>query len=320
MTILRPFKFKPIAKNTLWGGDRIARFKGNAPTASNVGECWEISGIKGSESVVAEGDDAGLTIGQLIDKYKEDLVGDEVYARFGNEFPLLVKIIDANRDLSVQVHPHDGQQGAKNEMWYVIDTAPQSQVLLGFEHDVTPDEFSQAIAQDRTLDLVRFHHTHPGDVFFIGGGQIHSLGAGNLVAEIQQPGITTYRVSDYGRLDANGQPRELHVEQAKGSVVLTAGTDGPIAYDRAKVNEEVPVVGNQYFTVCRLVVDDTCDMSMPRPHAFKVLMNVSGHLVVTDNTGHETNLNQGEALLIPACTSLVVLDGDATVLTATIDR
>ncbi len=214
-------KFEPILKQTLWGGDRIVPYKGLAAGPAHVGESWELSGVRGNESVVANGPWAGTTLPALIAREKGALVGDSVYARFGEEFPLLIKFIDAREDLSIQVHPNDalarrrhGSQG-KTEMWYVVDAAPGARLRSGFARPVTPDEYEASVANDTVTQILREYEVRRGDLFFLPAGRVHSIGAGSFIAEIQQTSDITYRIYDFNRRAPDGKTRELHTELAK---------------------------------------------------------------------------------------------------------
>ena len=238
MTNLKPFKFEPYLKSVLWGGEKIAKYKGIVTDQHNIGESWEISGVDGHESVVAEGDDKGLNLRQIIEKYKGDLVGNAVYAKYGDTFPLLVKIIDAKGDLSVQVHPDDTLAKArhnsygKTEMWYIIDAEEGAPIYAGLSKQITPEEYEKLVAENAIMDVIARHDSHAGDLFFLPAGRIHAIGAGNLLAEIQQTSDITYRVYDFDRRDANGNPRELHTEQAKDAIDYTVYPEYKSEYDR----------------------------------------------------------------------------------------
>jgi mannose-6-phosphate isomerase len=229
---MKPYKFQSYLKTTIWGGYQIAPFKGIFNAQPNVGESWEISGVPGHESVainrgLIDDVDEGLTLVELIDKYKGLLVGQKVYKKYGNQFPLLVKFIDSRQDLSVQVHPDDklamerhGCQG-KTEMWYVIKSDVGSKIYAGLSKSITPDEYERlATAEPQNgrspmQDVIATHEAHEGDLYFLPAGRLHAIGAGNFLAEIQQTSDITYRVYDFGRKDEHGDPRELHIEQAK---------------------------------------------------------------------------------------------------------
>ena len=222
---MKPYKFQPFLKTTIWGGYQIAPFKGIFNAQPNVGESWEISGVPGHESVavnrgLVDDVDEGLTLVQLIDKYKGLLVGQKIYKKFGNQFPLLVKFIDSRQDLSVQVHPDDafaerfeGSRG-KAEMWYVLEAAEGASIVLGFEHSVNEAIIREAQAKG---DFRRHLHCIPvqkGDSFFVPPGTVHAIGAGILMVEVQESSNLTYRVYDYDRIGPDGRKRELHLEKA----------------------------------------------------------------------------------------------------------
>lgn len=312
MSKLRPFKFKSIPRQVIWGGDKIAAFKGEKSGNHQVGESWEISGIDGFESVVTDGEDAGLTLPQLIEKYREELVGDEVYKSYGNTFPLLIKFIDANHDLSIQVHP----RGKKDEMWYIIDTAGEAVIRLGFNQDVACEDYESHVKNHTITDVINCYNAKPGDVFFIPSGQIHSIGAGNFLAEIQQASTDTYRIYDYNRIDCNGKKRELHTELAKKELNFNA-YQGKCNYEKMP-NKEVLLTRSIHFTVSRIVVEDSFTMSTNKPYNFKILICTRGRLVMTDDNGRKTPVHQGETVLIPACAMHMALNGNADCLLATV--
>ena len=215
---MKPYKFEPYLKTTIWGGYQIAPFKGIFNAQPNVGESWEISGVPGHESVainrgLVNDVDEGLTLVELIDKYKELLVGKKIYKKFGNQFPLLVKLIDSRQDLSVQVHPDDklamerhGCAG-KTEMWYIIKSDVGAKIYAGLKKSITPEEYEQlATAEPQNgrspmQDVIATHEAHEGDLYFLPAGRLHAIGAGNFLAEIQQTSDITYRVYDFGRKD-----------------------------------------------------------------------------------------------------------------------
>ncbi|MGN0207202.1 MAG: type I phosphomannose isomerase catalytic subunit, partial [Muribaculaceae bacterium] len=221
---IKPLRFETYLKPVIWGGDKIAAFKGVECGRHDIGESWEISGVPGHESIVATGENKGLSLPEVIEKYKGDLVGWNVYRRFGNEFPLLIKLIDAKSNLSLQVHPDDNlarrrhNSLGKTEMWYIIDTDADARILAGMSKEIDADEYVRRVEDNTILDVVAEHNSHPGDLFFLPAGRIHAICAGNLLAEIQETSDITYRVYDYGRVDAYGRPRELHVDLAKDAI------------------------------------------------------------------------------------------------------
>ena len=202
-----PLKFEPILKQTLWGGDKIIPFKHLNENLPNVGESWEISAVEGSESVVANGADKGLTLPEMVRKYKEELVGEANYMRFGNKFPLLIKFIDAKLDLSIQVHPNDElarkrhNSFGKNEMWYVIAADKGAKLISGFAEQITPKEYKERVYNGTFAEVLQTCEIKPGDVFYVPAGRVHGIGAGSFIAEIQQTSDVTYRIFDYNRKD-----------------------------------------------------------------------------------------------------------------------
>lgn len=322
MATLKPFKFEPYLKSVLWGGEQIARYKGITTSEHNIGESWEISGVEGHESVVAEGDDKGLNLRQLIQKYKGELVGNRVYEKFGEVFPLLIKIIDAKRDLSVQVHPNDALARArhnsygKTEMWYIIKADEGAPIYAGLSKQITPEQYEQCVAGNTIMDVIARHDSHAGDLFFLPAGRIHAIGAGNLLAEIQQTSDITYRVYDFGRLDKDGNPRQLHTELAKDAIDYTVYPEYKSTYDR-NGKHATGLVKCDYFDVKREIVDgeSTVDASTD---SFMVVMCLEGKATVTDSLGGVTEVRGGESILVPAVISSFKAVGNATFMTATV--
>ncbi len=319
--ILRPqlFKFGLNLKTVLWGGDKIASFKGVDFDVHNVGESWEISGLKGHESVVVEGEHEGLTLRQLVRRYKGQLVGNHVYLKHGNEFPLLVKFIDASQDLSVQVHPDDDLArrrhncSGKTEMWYIIEAEPGSSLLAGMSRTITPREYLQHMADDTLLNVLARHDTHAGDIFFLPSGRIHSIGAGNLLLEVQQSSDITYRVYDYDRIDINGKPRQLHTDLAVDAIDYTVSSDCLRHYPDRK--GKISLIKSIFFNVDRIMVDGSYHLAMPHD-TFLCLMCIDGHATIDCGNGRLTDISRGESFLAPACIHSLDFKGKATIITA----
>lgn len=300
-----PFKFRPLLKQTLWGGGRIIPFKGLRSGPERVGESWELSGVAGSESVVAQGPLAGTSLPELIGRYRGALVGEANYARFGEEFPLLVKFIDAREDLSIQVHPDDrlaaarhGRRG-KTEMWYVVDAGPGARLRSGFSRRVTPAEYERRVADQTLTDVLQEYAIRPGDLFFLPAGRVHSIGAGAFIAEIQQTSDITYRIYDFGRRDADGRMRELHTELAKEAIDFTVLDDYRTRYEPCP-NGRVELVRCPYFTTALydLTAPLACDFAAF--DSFVVLVFVAGAGRITDDRGHTVAVRSGETVLVPA--------------------
>lgn len=299
------YKFKPILKSMLWGGEKIIPYKGIESNKKAVGESWEISGIKGSESIVAEGCDAGMSLSELIKRDKAALLGKSNYERFGKEFPLLIKFIDARQDLSIQVHPNDKlawerhQSKGKTEMWYVVDADPGSRLRSGFAKQVTPDEYEESIENNTITELLHEYDIKSGDVFFLPAGRIHSIGAGAFIAEIQQTSNITYRIYDFNRCDDNGNPRELHTELSKGAIDYTLLPDYRTYYD-AQPNKETRLVSCRYFTTSLYKLTAPYEMKLSELDSFVILICTKGKGSITDDKGERVTVKQGETILVPA--------------------
>lgn len=311
-----PLKFEPILKQTLWGGEKIIPFKHLNETLSNVGESWEVSAVEGSESVVANGPEKGMTLPEMVRRYKEELVGEANYARFGEKFPLLIKFIDAKLDLSIQVHPDDAlakkrhNSFGKNEMWYVISADPGAKLISGFSQEITPKEYKERVHDGTFAEVLQSCAIQPGDVFYVPAGRVHGIGAGAFVAEIQQTSDITYRIYDYNRKDKNGKTRELHTAQAVDAINFAdVQDDFRTAYDHVR-NEPVEVVACPYFTtsVYDMTEEITCDYS--ELDSFVIFICVEGSCRLTDNENNEISLQAGETVLLPATTQNITIVPD----------
>ncbi len=311
-----PLKFEPILKQTLWGGEKIIPFKHLNETLSNVGESWEVSAVEGSESVVSYGPDKGMTLTEMVRRYKEELVGEANYTRFGDKFPLLIKFIDAKLDLSIQVHPDDAlakkrhNSFGKNEMWYVISADPGAKLISGFSQEITPKEYKERVHDGTFAEVLQSCPIQPGDVFYVPAGRVHGIGAGAFVAEIQQTSDITYRIYDYNRKDKNGKTRELHTAQAVDAINFSdVQDDFRTAYDRVQ-NEPVEVVACPYFTtsVYDMTEEITCDYS--ELDSFVIFICTEGACRLRDNEDHEITLQAGETVLLPATTQNVTIVPD----------
>ena len=308
-----PLKFEPILKQTLWGGDKIIPFKHLNETLPNVGESWEVSAVEGSESVVANGADKGYTLPEMVRKYKEELVGEANYARFGNKFPLLIKFIDAKLDLSIQVHPGDElakkrhNSFGKNEMWYVIAADKGAKLISGFAEEITPKEYKDRVHNGTFAEVLQTCAIEPGDVFYVPAGRVHGIGAGAFVAEIQQTSDITYRIFDYNRKDKDGKSRELHTSQAMDAINFSdVQDDFRTEYERVQ-NEPVEMVASPYFTtsVYDMTEEITCDYS--ELDSFVIFICVEGSCRLTDDNQNEITLRAGETVLLPVAVQEVTI-------------
>lgn len=300
-------KFRPILKNLVWGGEKIASFKGISTEQNNIGESWEISTLPGDESIVAEGTWAGRTLTEVIRHEQAALLGQANYACYGDRFPLLVKFIDAKHDLSVQVHPNDRLaqirhgKGGKAEMWYVVAADADASLRLGFEHPVTPEAYEAAVADGSILDLMKEYRVASGDLFYLPPGRIHTIGAGCFLVEVQQPSDVTYRIYDYNRLGLDGKPRELHTAWAREAIDYTCLSDSRINYPSMQ-DRGVELVHSEHFTVhlFDLTQDYIFDLAML--DSFVVLICVEGEGSLLDERGERMAIRRGETLLVPAST------------------
>jgi len=314
---MKPFRFTPILKSLIWGGGRIAAYKRAKTELPNIGESWELSGVQGSESVVVGGEYAGYTLSQLIAELKGKLVGESVYKRFGTEFPLLVKFIDAHDDLSIQVHPNDalaqmrhGKHG-KTEMWYVVDADEGAHLKSGFSQQITPKEYERRVAENTLTDVLCDYAVQPGDLFFLPAGRVHAICAGTFVAEIQQTSDVTYRIYDYGRVGKDGKPRELHTALAKDAIDYTVLSDYRSHYALLP-NRETELVVCPYFTAALYDLDAPVEKDLSQTDSFLVVMCLAGSGTITDDEDSETPIRQGETVLVPASTRNIRFSPDGT--------
>lgn len=314
-----PLKFEPILKQTLWGGDKIIPFKHLNENLPNVGESWEISAVEGSESVVANGADKGLTLPEMVRKYKEELVGEANYMRFGNKFPLLIKFIDAKLDLSIQVHPNDElarkrhNSFGKNEMWYVIAADKGAKLISRFAEQITPKEYKERVYNGTFAEVLQTCEIKPGDVFYVPAGRVHGIGAGSFIAEIQQTSDVTYRIFDYNRKDQNGKARELHTNQAMDAINFADVQDDFRTEYELTENEPIEVVASPYFTtsVYDMTEEITCDYS--ELDSFVIFICTEGSCKITDDSKNELTLCAGDTILLPASTQEVTITPDGRV-------
>ena len=312
------YKFEPLLKQTLWGGDKIIPFKHLDAQMEHVGESWEISGVKGNETIVANGSDKGKSLNQLVREQKGQLVGEENYQRFGDEFPLLIKFIDARQDLSIQVHPTDeiahrqGKSRGKTEMWYALESAPGAQLYNGLKQQITPEQYKEMVENDTITDVLARYEVREGDVFFIPAGRIHAIGAGCFVAEIQQTSDVTYRIYDFRRKDKNGHYRELHTQLASESIDYTVLDNYRSEYECMK-NEGVQVVTCPYFTTAVYDLTETMTLDYSELDSFVILIGVkgAGRLICE---GEEMSFQTGDTVLLPATTKEVKVEGEVKFL------
>lgn len=316
---LYPLKFKPILKSIIWGGSEICKFKGITPNQDGIGESWEISDVEGNVSVVANGDLENKRLDEVIATYKEQLMGKKNMERFGTTFPLLIKFIDAKDNLSIQVHPDDElakkrhNSFGKTEMWYVIDAAQGAFLYSGFAKQMDADLYVKSIEDNTFIDYLDKQDVKAGDVFYLPAGRVHAIGAGTFIAEIQQTSNITYRIYDYNRTDAQGNPRELHTELAKDAIDYKV-YDSYVTKYTPKKDEVVELESCQYFTTDLLDLDKTIERDYSLIDSFVIYICMGGACTITDDKGNELSIQQGESVLIPADTKNVSIVPGGNVL------
>lgn len=307
------YKFEPLLKQTLWGGDKIIPFKHLNTQMERVGESWEISGVKDNETIVANGPDKGKSLNQLVSEQKAKLVGEENYQRFGDEFPLLVKFIDASQDLSIQVHPNDetahrlGKPHGKTEMWYTLESAPSAHLYNGLKKKITTEEYEQMVANDTIVDALARYEIKEGDVFYIPAGRIHAIGSGCFVTEIQETSDVTFRIYDYKRKDKDGNYRELHIKEAAQCIDFTVLPNYRAGYEPI-LNEGVQLVESPYFTTAVYDLTEPMTLDYSELDSFVILIAVKGEGAITCN-GEQMTFKMGDTILLPATTNEVKVEG-----------
>lgn len=308
---LYPLKFTPIFKERIWGGNKLQTLLGkDIGVETPIGESWELSSVEDNISVVSNGFLEGNDLQELIEIYMGDLVGEEVFEKFGLEFPLLVKLIDANDDLSIQVHPGDDiareRHGAfgKTEMWVALDGNENSRLISGFNRDTNKDEFLEKLENNTLVDLFNFETVKKGDVFFVPAGRVHSICAGNLVAEIQQTSDVTYRIYDYDRRDSQGNSRELHLDLSLDVIDYTKVKDTKINCE-SKENEPVELVSCNYFTTNRLLINKPLGRDYYSIDSFVIYLCTEGSCQIGEPDGIKETMKKGDTVLIPAALNSV---------------
>lgn len=328
--MLYPIKFKPRIKERIWGGQAILNKKGKAAGRlakdKLYGESWDLSSVKGDISVVANGFLKGNNLEEIIEVYMGELVGEQIFEQYGLEFPLLLKYLDCNDKLSVQVHPDDAlalerhNSFGKTEAWYVVDCKPGASIYLGFKDlNLTREEYIAAVAESRLEELLNKVEVKPGDVFFIPAGTVHALGAGLEVVEVQQTSDVTYRIYDWDRVDAEGKSRELHTSLAVDAIDFES--DAELLhreYNLAK-GGDAKVIECNYFTMTLHDVAGVKELDRSSLDSFVVFIALNGSVrIVAD--GNEETLAEGEVILIPAEVNDITIEGDAKLMEVYIKR
>ncbi len=300
MLLNYPLKFQPILKERIWGGEKLRTQFNKPSTLSNIGESWELSDVQGDVSVVSNGKLAGKSLAELIEEHTDALLGQKVYEAFGNTFPLLIKIIDAKEPLSIQLHPHDTlakerhNSFGKTEMWYIMHAEPNAELVVGFKKDSNQSEYLHHLGQKSLMDILKADKVEKGDVYFIPTGRVHAIGAGVLLAEIQQTSDITYRIYDWDRQDAQGNYRELHTDLALDAIDYTAQNQYQTDYSEAE-NVSSNIVDCQYFTTNSLPINGSVTINHSDKDSFVIYICVEGQGQLNG-----IHLKTGETALIPA--------------------
>jgi len=301
-----PIRFETQFKEKIWGGSKIRDVlsKDFSPLP-NCGETWELSGVAHNVSIVKNGLYKGRSLNDLINEFGGDLLGKDIYEKYGNSFPLLIKFIDAQDDLSIQVHPNDEAAAkfnsfGKTEMWYVIDAEPNARLVSGLKENVTLESYNTAVRNNDLGDILNWVSVYEGDVFFIPAGKVHSIGKGILLAEIQQSSDLTFRIFDFDRVESDGSKRELHNDQAIQVINFTSPEDPKTSYiDR--LNDPVKLVSCDFFTTSKLVLDEEVHYNLDH-ESFTILICLDGDLLLNGE-----RFLKGEVVLIPAVNNQIQL-------------
>lgn len=313
---LYPLLFENDFHTIVWGGRNLKPMKGLAADEDRVGECWEVSAVPGAESVVKNGVFAGRKLSELVADYGEYLLGSSVAEKYGKEFPILVKFIDAERDLSIQVHPNDELARArhgcfgKTEMWYVLKAEPGAALYSGFNQAITPYEYAKRVEDGSICEVLQRHEVKAGDCFYIPSGRVHAICGGIMVAEIQQSSNITYRIFDYNRPGLDGKMRQLHVEEAKDAIDFKIYDDYKQNYER-KLNKPVALVDTPFFVVKLLEVNRAFHRKLFKYDSFVIYVCVEGDCTInvknTDNP-HYPDSYESTVHLKEGCSCLVPVD------------
>lgn len=305
-TSLYPYLFAPNLHETIWGGDSLCPFKGLTPHENPVGESWEVSAVPSSPDTISNGAEKGKDLISVIAADPEAILGKAVSKQYGGKMPLLVKFIDAKKDLSIQVHPNDemanrvhGKMG-KTEMWYVLDAKPGSYLYCGFKSEISKEEYKQRIADGTITDVLARHEVKAGDVFYIPAGRVHAICSGIMLAEIQQSSDVTYRIFDYNRPGLDGKPRELHTELAAEALDFSVSDSYGSDYSH-EANKPNVILDTEFFCVRVSDLDKPCHYDMKGFDSFVVCMCLKGDCKIkVKETGDELVLKEGYTCLIPA--------------------
>lgn len=313
---LYPLQFEPILKDRIWGGEKLKTLLNKPITSKITGESWELSTVEGDVSTVANGELKGKSLMELIDETPNEILGTRVYERFGKQFPLLFKYLDAREDLSIQVHPNDKlakerhNSFGKTEMWFVTQADPNARIIVGFKENSSKEEYLKHLHDNTLVSILDDVKAKAGDVFFLETGTVHAIGAGLVVAEIQQTSDITYRLYDFDRVDAQGNKRELHVDLALDAINYNK-VDTQKKYD-SKANTSNVVVDCPYFTTNFIPLEDKVEIAKSG-ETFTVYMCIEGSFEI-EYDGFKHTYIKGDTVLVPAAINAFILNGKASIL------
>lgn len=313
---LEPLQFYPIFKDRIWGGTKLKTFLNKDITSDTTGESWEISAVENNVSIICKGNFKGKSLNEIIDLYPQEVLGTKVYQQFGKQFPLLFKFLDAQKELSIQVHPNDElakkrhNSFGKTEMWYVMQADKDAELIVGFKEDTSPEEYLKFLKDDKIISLLDIKKVAMGDAYFLHTGTVHAIGAGTVIAEIQQTSDITYRIYDFDRVDANGKKRELHTNLALEAINYNV-VDAKKNYE-SEVNKHNEILDCDYFTTNFIPLQGSLELKNNN-QSFKVLMCVEGSFKLNFNT-KDYHYTKGETILIPAAIDQFKIIGNASIL------
>ncbi|GAB1857090.1 class I mannose-6-phosphate isomerase [Flavobacteriaceae bacterium MHTCC 0001] len=317
-TNLYPLKFTPILKDKIWGGQKLKNLLNKASDLPNIGESWELSDVEGDTSIVANGELKGQSLKYLLETFQSELLGEKNYKVFGNKFPLLIKFIDAKQDLSIQLHPNDELAAkrhnsfGKTEMWYVFQADEDANLIVGFNQPVTPEKYLEHLEKKTLTEILNFDKVSTGDTYFIEVGRVHAIGAGVMVAEIQQTSDITYRVYDWDRVDDQGNERELHNDLAIDAIDFNMPDNFRVNYSKTE-NQSNEMVSCPYFNTSYLKVTQPIKKTNTKD-SFFIYMCVDGEAEISVD-GFSESIKKGETILLPAAVkSYDIITENATLL------
>ena len=313
MSELYPLKFEPVLKEKVWGGNALVTHFNKKTTGSlHIGESWELSAVADNQSVISNGFLAGNNIEELIEVYMGDITGDSVFEKFGNEFPLLIKFIEAREDLSIQVHPDNALAKerhlayGKTEMWYILECEKGSKIYTGFNEGVTKEMYKEALNNGKLAELLNVESVETGDTFFTPAGRVHAIGAGTVLVEIQQTSDITYRIFDWNRKNTGKEPRELHTELALDAIDFTASGKNKIRKE-PELNKTINLINCEFFNTNIICFNTLINKEYYFNDSFVVYICIEGEFIIRQDENSE-KVSKGETVLLPAMIKEVILE------------